>query len=132
RYSPQCWSAMYEGWLSVWLSARWSTSPSLVPGSSEGLHAASSVTDRPAAAAVVVRRDIVVVPPPGRAPVDHCCARGPWVRASGGRDLGGEVAPAVAVVDVHHGYAGGARVRSEEHTSELQSRENLVCRLLLE
>src|SRR5690606_40496281 len=26
----------------------------------------------------------------------------------------------------------GARIRSEEHTSELQSRENLVCRLLLE
>src|SRR5690606_39944390 len=26
----------------------------------------------------------------------------------------------------------GAVVRSEEHTSELQSRENLVCRLLLE
>src|SRR5690606_41346613 len=28
------------------------------------------------------------------------------------------------------GYPGGRR--SEEHTSELQSRENLVCRLLLE
>src|SRR5690606_40785851 len=28
--------------------------------------------------------------------------------------------------------AVGADVRSEEHTSELQSRENLVCRLLLE
>src|SRR5207302_6965575 len=28
--------------------------------------------------------------------------------------------------------ARGAVVRSEEHTSELQSRENLVCRLLLE
>src|SRR5690606_41103482 len=28
--------------------------------------------------------------------------------------------------------ANGAGVRSEEHTSELQSRENLVCRLLLE
>src|SRR5690606_42018787 len=28
----------------------------------------------------------------------------------------------------HHGVGG----RSEEHTSELQSRENLVCRLLLE
>src|SRR5436309_12420587 len=28
--------------------------------------------------------------------------------------------------------AGPAVVRSEEHTSELQSRENLVCRLLLE
>src|SRR5690606_41271020 len=29
--------------------------------------------------------------------------------------------------DLHH-----RRARSEEHTSELQSRENLVCRLLLE
>src|SRR5690606_42145344 len=27
---------------------------------------------------------------------------------------------------------GGDLLRSEEHTSELQSRENLVCRLLLE
>src|SRR5690606_39602308 len=27
---------------------------------------------------------------------------------------------------------GGLDLRSEEHTSELQSRENLVCRLLLE
>src|SRR3989442_2944981 len=27
---------------------------------------------------------------------------------------------------------GGQRVRSEEHTSELQSRPHLVCRLLLE
>src|SRR5690606_40403251 len=26
----------------------------------------------------------------------------------------------------------GSHIRSEEHTSELQSRENLVCRLLLE
>src|SRR5207302_606169 len=29
-------------------------------------------------------------------------------------------------------YEGGEAPRSEEHTSELQSRENLVCRLLLE
>src|SRR5690606_40363748 len=28
--------------------------------------------------------------------------------------------------------AGGQAIRSEEHTSELQSRENLVCRLLLD
>src|SRR5438445_1754605 len=28
--------------------------------------------------------------------------------------------------------AGGSRCRSEEHTSELQSRQYLVCRLLLE
>src|SRR6266700_6941032 len=34
---------------------------------------------------------------------------------------------------VIQGEKGGPRhVRSEEHTSELQSRENLVCRLLLE
>src|SRR5690606_40855748 len=33
----------------------------------------------------------------------------------------------------HPRCSGGlARRRSEEHTSELQSRENLVCRLLLE
>src|SRR5690606_41209608 len=30
----------------------------------------------------------------------------------------------------HHSQAAGGQ-RSEEHTSELQSRENLVCRLLL-
>src|SRR5690625_6371225 len=29
-------------------------------------------------------------------------------------------------------YGTGARIRSEEHTSELQSRGHLVCRLLLE
>src|SRR5690606_39769177 len=31
-----------------------------------------------------------------------------------------------------HGHLARAGFRSEEHTSELQSRENLVCRLLLE
>src|SRR5436309_9086750 len=41
-----------------------------------------------------------------------------------------------AIVD-HDPQGGGAPIavfesRSEEHTSELQSRENLVCRLLLE
>src|SRR2546430_11933389 len=33
--------------------------------------------------------------------------------------------------DQHRALAGGAR-RSEEHTSELQSQSNLVCRLLLD
>src|SRR5690606_41645943 len=43
-------------------------------------------------------------------------------RSSGAREIvGGE--PQGAVLPPH---------RSEEHTSELQSRENLVCRLLLE
>src|SRR5690606_39536805 len=42
--------------------------------------------------------------------------------------LAGVVFDAGDVVTVDAGEA----VRSEEHTSELQSRENLVCRLLLE
>src|SRR6266478_6980342 len=33
---------------------------------------------------------------------------------------------------VRHGPAAPRRPRSEEHTSELQSQSNLVCRLLLE
>src|SRR2546428_4675487 len=32
----------------------------------------------------------------------------------------------------HRRISAGERVRSEEHTSELQSRSDLVCRLLLE
>src|SRR3712207_7074640 len=46
--------------------------------------------------------------------------------------------PAGAVGDRHHGHGRHLRlarrrpVRSEEHTSELQSRQYLVCRLLLE
>src|SRR3712207_7333940 len=40
-------------------------------------------------------------------------------------------APAVTPGTSHHGRAD-ARTRSEEHTSELQSRQYLVCRLLLE
>src|SRR3712207_8914085 len=35
-------------------------------------------------------------------------------------------------VDLGDGDSGVDRVRSEEHTSELQSRQYLVCRLLLE
>src|SRR3712207_7158464 len=34
--------------------------------------------------------------------------------------------------DSASGRSNGARFRSEEHTSELQSRQYLVCRLLLE
>src|SRR5690606_41935024 len=43
-----------------------------------------------------------------------------------GRPLNGK--PTVCSSSAANGYA----MRSEEHTSELQSRENLVCRLLLE
>src|SRR5690606_41992592 len=40
----------------------------------------------------------------------------------------------VILVDLHprQGLPLSINLRSEEHTSELQSRENLVCRLLLE
>src|SRR3712207_7250858 len=37
-----------------------------------------------------------------------------------------------ALVEGDLGQEVGARLRSEEHTSELQSRQYLVCRLLLE
>src|SRR5688572_31197197 len=39
---------------------------------------------------------------------------------------------AAAGRDVARGAGAGHRARSEEHTSELQSQSNLVCRLLLE
>src|SRR5947209_5574799 len=39
---------------------------------------------------------------------------------------------AVLDVDERRGFRALRRVRSEEHTSELQSRQYLVCRLLLE
>src|SRR3712207_8623573 len=32
----------------------------------------------------------------------------------------------------HRAHGGNVQIRSEEHTSELQSRQYLVCRLLLE
>src|SRR5690606_41667784 len=73
-------------------------------------------------------------------PRQDCAARGR--RAGGYRDRGGGGlrAPAVrtgaAAVSARRPRGLTTRRpalgRSEEHTSELQSRENLVCRLLLE
>src|SRR5690606_40986365 len=40
--------------------------------------------------------------------------------------------PVRIVIDRHLRLNASLHLRSEEHTSELQSRENLVCRLLLE
>src|SRR5256885_9585577 len=45
--------------------------------------------------------------------------------------LGDEIRPRL-VDAIETGYRESAEVRSEEHTSELQSPCNLVCRLLLE
>src|SRR5690606_42139545 len=47
-----------------------------------------------------------------------------------GAIAGGRAEPLAAGVDP--APRGAVALRSEEHTSELQSRENLVCRLLLE
>src|SRR5690242_21314505 len=50
---------------------------------------------------------------------------------AGAREQGDPVAERAVVLDVGHD-AGRLVDRSEEHTSELQSHVNLVCRLLLE
>src|SRR5690606_40020619 len=57
-------------------------------------------------------------------------------------DLATTLARRNGIFDSHAGFLDAVRqdpvlsrvklIRSEEHTSELQSRENLVCRLLLE
>src|SRR5206468_9389261 len=46
------------------------------------------------------------------------------LRCRGGKRARGE--------EEHDHVSGNAAIRSEEHTSELQSRSDLVCRLLLE
>src|SRR5207302_2371082 len=56
----------------------------------------------------------------GETGVDHCL------------DAAHGVAPIVCYEDDAGRLVAHAARRSEEHTSELQSRENLVCRLLLE
>src|SRR5690625_7043292 len=59
----------------------------------------------------------------------HPCPVGDHVAGDAARD--GDGVEALAVLEpVDHGTAGP--VRSEEHTSELQSRGHLVCRLLLD
>src|SRR5690606_42097859 len=69
--------------------------------------------------------------PPGRPPITHL-----RVCYTGTATVVDEDALARLVAEgVGPGKAFGCGlllVRSEEHTSELQSRENLVCRLLLE
>src|SRR5690606_41901563 len=55
-----------------------------------------------------------------------------WQAKDAAERLDIEYEPLPAVVDAVEALRPGAPARSEEHTSELQSRENLVCRLLLE
>src|SRR5256885_6356378 len=78
-----------------------------------------------------------------RAPVERSDFRHPGRRAAGpvqpagGRTantvrMGSRPLPAGRRIQPPEGRLGGMAVRSEEHTSELQSPCNLVCRLLLE
>src|SRR3712207_8381128 len=55
---------------------------------------------------------------------------GPAEHVAQGADAAGDDGDLVDRVGV--GQRAGDQVRSEEHTSELQSRQYLVCRLLLE
>src|SRR5256886_9411391 len=49
-----------------------------------------------------------------------------------GQQIGGSIGLAVLGTVAWTAVANSIRTRSEEHTSELQSQSNLVCRLLLE
>src|SRR5205085_12200477 len=71
-------------------------------------------------ARAILRRSVLLQPPWAARP-GHCsesAARPGTIRP--------RTSPVVAAV------RAGAKARSEEHTSELQSQSNLVCRLLLE
>src|SRR5437016_8633635 len=57
---------------------------------------------------------------------------GPHGRGARQRVEGAELAPRPGVPRAARGARGRLLDRSEEHTSELQSLTNLVCRLLLE
>src|SRR5690606_39512928 len=56
----------------------------------------------------------------------------PAVADAAGRGAGPGHLPTGLLAPLHADAGPGAGLRSEEHTSELQSRENLVCRLLPE
>src|SRR5690606_40198481 len=70
-------------------------------------------------------------------PIFGAGIRGPSTRSSAGssargRSVSSAMAGATSTRPSGRASSASARRRSEEHTSELQSRENLVCRLLLE
>src|SRR2546427_3658343 len=65
----------------------------------------------------------------------RCCCRRPCPRKSTARTMPITSVPAASPIARAHPPAcanSTSQARSEEHTSELQSQSNLVCRLLLE
>src|SRR2546430_13690606 len=77
-----------------------------------------SIGASPAAAAVAERPNIVIVMPDDVGYGDYACLGNPIIRTPAANAFWKQ---SVRFTD-----------RSEEHTSELQSQSNLVCRLLLE
>src|SRR5690606_33887665 len=80
------------------------------------------IADVPALTAVLLQHVV------SDAAVDSVTAytlNGTSVETAGGEMVSLEIVDGMLQVE-------GSNIRSEEHTSELQSRENLVCRLLLE
>src|SRR5688572_33120185 len=61
-----------------------------------------------------------------------CRRRAPSPSGPAGRRARTEGSAASSAAPLHEGGALADADRSEEHTSELQSQSNLVCRLLLE
>src|SRR5690606_17945449 len=55
-----------------------------------------------------------------------------YILACDWQETGRLQGPVVGTLMTNYGFERALQERSEEHTSELQSRENLVCRLLLE
>src|SRR5258706_1054363 len=79
--------------------------------------------------AVLRRLGGSILPPPNAREVGLGRADMPWL--AGAIVAGGIIAPVLLLVGLTR-TAAAAASRSEEHTSELQSLTNLVCRLLLE
>src|SRR2546427_1313982 len=80
----------------------------------------ASVTERACASTAVALVRASAMPPAATRSYVNCCAES-------------SRSPAItALLNGHAVNVGLGSTRSEEHTSELQSQSNLVCRLLLE
>src|SRR2546430_12357949 len=101
-----------------------------------GTFETGSATPSTGWARLEICRAIVSAPPPvphvqmmsiGRLGNFSCAAT--WLTATASRT---HASVRTLIVDLPTTAPGSGRLRSEEHTSELQSQSNLVCRLLLE
>src|SRR5690606_41273055 len=104
-------------------SRRWADTPPLTRSLHDALPISASVRDRSGGAGHGRGRRR------GAGAVD---ARGAGRRGPRGSLNAPAAGPARACTRAPPGWTNLSIARSEEHTSELQSRENLVCRLLLE